>query len=125
MTWVRAQLCKFQKRCTGHAAACDTIYQLLAYRRWFSPGTPASSTTKIGRHDIAEILLKVALDTINQIKSNFLHTISTKKILSMYVFGFYLYHFISYSHLVVRDQNIKITLWILDKIITWEHRYEI
>jgi hypothetical protein len=28
---------------------------------WFSPGTPASSTTKTGRHDIAEILLKVAL----------------------------------------------------------------
>ena len=27
----------------------------------FSPGTPASSTTKTGRHDIAEILLKLAL----------------------------------------------------------------
>jgi hypothetical protein len=27
----------------------------------FSPGAPASSTTKTGRHDIAEILLKVAL----------------------------------------------------------------
>jgi hypothetical protein len=35
------------------------------------PGTPASSTTKTGRHDIAEILLKVALNTINQIKSIF------------------------------------------------------
>jgi hypothetical protein len=34
---------------------------LLAYGRWFSPGTPASSTTKTGRHDIAEILMKVAL----------------------------------------------------------------
>ena len=34
--------------------------------RWLSPGTPASSTTKIGRHDIAEILLKVALNTKNQ-----------------------------------------------------------
>jgi hypothetical protein len=35
---------------------------LIARRgRWFSPGTPVSSTTKIGRHDIAEILLKVAL----------------------------------------------------------------
>jgi hypothetical protein len=34
---------------------------LLAQGRWFSPGTPASSTTKTGRHDIAEILLKVAL----------------------------------------------------------------
>jgi len=39
---------------------------LLAHDRWFSPGTPASSTTKTGRHDIAEILLKVALYTINQ-----------------------------------------------------------
>jgi hypothetical protein len=34
---------------------------MLAHGRWFSPGTPASSTTKPGRHDIAEILLKVAL----------------------------------------------------------------
>jgi hypothetical protein len=34
---------------------------LLAHGRWFSPGTPASSTTKTGRHDIPEILLKVAL----------------------------------------------------------------
>jgi hypothetical protein len=31
-----------------------------------SPGTPASSTTKPGRHDIAEILLKLALNTKNQ-----------------------------------------------------------
>ena len=29
--------------------------------RWFSPGTPASSTTKTSRHDVAEILLKVTL----------------------------------------------------------------
>jgi hypothetical protein len=35
-----------------------------------SPGTPASATTKTGRHDIAEILLTMALNTINQIKSN-------------------------------------------------------
>jgi hypothetical protein len=38
--------------------------------QWFSPGTPASSTTKSGRHDIDEILLKVALNTRNQIKYN-------------------------------------------------------
>ena len=44
-----------------------TIYQLLAHGRWFSPCTPASSTTKAGRHDIAEILLNVALTTINQL----------------------------------------------------------
>jgi hypothetical protein len=44
----------------------DKVYQLLAHGRWFSPGTPASSTTKTGSHDIAEILLKVALNTINK-----------------------------------------------------------
>jgi hypothetical protein len=42
---------------------------LLAHGRWFSPGTPASSTTKTGRNDIAEILLKVPLNTT---KSNHL-----------------------------------------------------
>jgi hypothetical protein len=45
-------------------AASDKVYQLLAHGRWFSPGTPASSTTKTGRHDIAEIF---ALNTKNQI----------------------------------------------------------
>jgi hypothetical protein len=47
------------------AAASDNVYQLLAQGQWFSP---ASSTTKTGRHDIAEILLKVALkhQKINQ-----------------------------------------------------------
>jgi hypothetical protein len=64
--WVRVQLCELQKWCTRLAAASDKVYQLLAHGRWFSPGTPASSTTKTGRHDIAEILLKVALNTKNQ-----------------------------------------------------------
>jgi len=57
------RLCKLQKRCTQLAAACDKVYQLLAHGRWFSP---ASSTTKTGHDDIAEILLKVALNTKNQ-----------------------------------------------------------
>jgi hypothetical protein len=43
---------------------------LLAHGWWFSPVTPASSTTKAGRHDIAEILLKVALNTKNQINQS-------------------------------------------------------
>jgi hypothetical protein len=34
--------------------------------RWFSPGTTASFTTKTGNHDIAKILVKVALNTKNQ-----------------------------------------------------------
>ena len=32
--------------------------------RWFSLGTPVSSTNKTDHHDITEILLKVALNTI-------------------------------------------------------------
>ena len=56
----------YKKGCTRLAAASDKVYQLLAHGRWFSPGTLASSTTKTGRHDIAEILLKVVLSTINQ-----------------------------------------------------------
>jgi hypothetical protein len=38
------------------------VYQLLANGRWLSPGTPA----KTGFHDIAEILLKVALNDLQQ-----------------------------------------------------------
>jgi hypothetical protein len=41
-------------------------YQLLAHGRWLSPGIPASSTTKTGRHDIAEILLNVTLNIKDQ-----------------------------------------------------------
>jgi hypothetical protein len=33
---------------------------------WFSSGTPVSPTNKNDRHDIADILLNVALNTINQ-----------------------------------------------------------
>jgi hypothetical protein len=51
----------YKKGCTRLAAASDKDYQLLAHGWWFSPVTPASSTTKADRHDIAEILLKVAL----------------------------------------------------------------
>jgi hypothetical protein len=45
------------------------VYQLLAHGWGFSPGTSVSSITKTGHHDIAEILLKVALSTIKS-KSN-------------------------------------------------------
>ena len=62
--WVRARLCKSQKRVHPQVK----VYQLLSNGRWFSPGTPSSSTTKTGCHGIAEILLKVTLNTINQIK---------------------------------------------------------
>ena len=42
------------------------VCQWLATGRWFSPGSPVSSTNKTDRHDITEILLKVALNTTTQ-----------------------------------------------------------
>jgi hypothetical protein len=56
---------KYKRGCTRLAAASDTVYQLFAHGWWFSPGTPAFSTTKTGRYDIKEILLKVTLNTKN------------------------------------------------------------
>jgi hypothetical protein len=49
----------YKKECTRLAAASDKVYQLFTHGQWFSPGTPASSTTKTGR-------MKLALNTINQ-----------------------------------------------------------
>ena len=46
-----------------HTTLCDKVYQWLAAGCLISPGTPISST-KTNCHDIAEILLKVALNTI-------------------------------------------------------------
>jgi hypothetical protein len=48
----------------------EKVYQLLVHGRRFSLGTLASSTIKTGCHDIAEILLKVVLSTINQINQS-------------------------------------------------------
>jgi hypothetical protein len=45
---------------------CDTVCHWLATGLWFSPGPPVPSTNNADRHDITEILLKVALNTIKQ-----------------------------------------------------------
>ena len=42
------------------------ISDLIVTGRWFSPDTPVSATNKTDCHNITEILLKVALNTINQ-----------------------------------------------------------
>jgi hypothetical protein len=58
--WVRFSI---RARCT---TLCDKVCQWLATGRWFSPGPPVSCTNKTDRHDITEILLKVALNTIEK-----------------------------------------------------------
>jgi hypothetical protein len=60
--------CEFESR-SGRDVQCDKVCQWLATGRWFSPGLPVVSfTNKIDRHDITEILLKVALSTNKQTK---------------------------------------------------------
>jgi hypothetical protein len=56
------------------------LLQIIAKLEWFSPGTPFSSTNKTDRRDITEILLKVALDTINPNQTR-----KIKKLLALYL----------------------------------------
>ena len=63
--WLTPSFVNDKKGCSRFAAARDKVYQLIAQGRWFFPGTRVSSSMKTGRHDIAEILLKVALSTKN------------------------------------------------------------
>jgi hypothetical protein len=60
--WVRIPL----MRGVLDATLCDKVCQWLETDRWFSPGIPVFSTNKTDFHNINEILLKVALNTINQ-----------------------------------------------------------
>jgi hypothetical protein len=62
MLWVRIPL----RRGVLNKTLCDKVCQWLAADLWFSPGTMVSSTNKTDRHDITEVLLKEALNTINQ-----------------------------------------------------------
>jgi hypothetical protein len=47
-----------------NATLCDKVCLWLAAGQWLSLGTPVSPTNKTDRHDIAEIFLKVVLNTI-------------------------------------------------------------
>jgi hypothetical protein len=61
--------CEFEPRSWQgvlDATLCDQICQRLVTGRWFSLDIPVSSTNKTDHHDITEILLKVALNTIIQ-----------------------------------------------------------
>jgi hypothetical protein len=56
--------CEFESRKSRCTTLRDKVYQWLATGRWFSQGTLVSSANKTYCHDITEILLKVAWNTI-------------------------------------------------------------
>ena len=53
---------------------------------WFSSGTPVFSTNKTHRHDITEILLKVALNIINPNTNLLFQKCVLHTIIGIYVF---------------------------------------
>ena len=62
MLWVRTSL----RRSVLDTTLCDTLCQCASGGRWFSPSTPVSETNKTDRHDMTEIVLKVALKHHNR-----------------------------------------------------------
>ena len=66
------QSCEFEScswRGVLDTTLCDKVCQRLATGQWFSLVTPLSFTNKTDHHDITEIFLNVALNTINKIKT--------------------------------------------------------
>ena len=70
---------------------CDIVCQWLVTGQWFSPGTPVSSTNKTDCHDIAEILLKVALNTINQPTLSLTQTLWHSRLYGFHEHNIYLF----------------------------------
>ena len=72
--------------------------------RWFSPSTPISSTNKTDSHDISEILLKVALNTIIQTKP---------VMLQLVIYHILIMHLTPYISALVKQ--------LLGDLIDWMH----
>ena len=99
--WVRNPL----SRGVFDTTLCDIVCQWLETGRWF---TPVVSTNKTDRHDITEILLKVALSTI---------TLTLNPVYSVYIkstrqwrYSVHIYiHF--YKRLWENNNNSVISFW--------------
>jgi hypothetical protein len=67
------------------------VCQWLAIGRWFSPGSPVSSTNTTARHDITEILLNVSLSSIHLIL-NLYHGVFNFFSLGIYIYYTFVCH---------------------------------
>ena len=99
--WVRIPL---KARCT---TLCDKVCQWLASGRWFSPGAPVSSTNKTDCHDITEILLKVALNTIKQTNNIHFHN----PVLSSFTTFHQIYNRFGFMVFNATFNNISVISW--------------
>jgi hypothetical protein len=72
----------YKKGCTRLTAASIKVYELLAHGRWFSPGTPASSTTKTQTYVFNYLYIQIKLVN-NYTMFNFYFSALTWHILDM------------------------------------------
>jgi hypothetical protein len=112
---VMLEFCEFKPRSLGgvlDTTLCDQVCQWLATGRWFSPCTLLSSTNKTGRHNITEILLKVALNTIIQPKPTMLkYSINNDH--EYITIGFVLKKVMKFVHSIIHLQhNLRSFLYI-------------
>ena len=110
--WVRIPL----RRCVLDTTLCDQVCQWLTTDQWFSPGTLVSFTNKTDHHDITEILLKVALNTINQTKPSWLKISVVKTYIEVtpYVphrFGIHYVTLLSILEIQSGHRHIFLVLW--------------
>ena len=116
--WVRIQL----RPGVLDTTLCDKVCQWLAADQWFSQGSPVSSTNKSDCHDIAEILLKVALNTIDPyillpiLGDNLLHYELSRVLYNLLpVLGDNLLHY-GLSRVLYEDKIWDITFQILEAL---------
>ena len=101
---------------------CDEACQWFVTGRWFSSGTPVSPTNKTDRHDITEILLKLALNTRKEKKSildfwvfnKHRKYINTSHNDTRRFYGFFMFIFIIYSFILC-----LVPLLIINFKFTW------
>ena len=89
LMWVRIPLK------ARYTTSCDKVCQRLAAGRWFSPGSLVPYTNKTDCHDITEILLKVAINTIKTKPSLYQFCITLMRLRMVLIFNdcyiFFLY----------------------------------
>jgi len=93
------------------------VRQWLAAGRGFSPSTPVSSTNKTDRHDITEILLKVALNTKKKKQPNKYQSLTWQELT-------YLLSYSKNSLLVLNHGNFhQYTLTLNECTGSWIYNY--